>query len=576
MTSAKISQRLQDLKDHYDLVIVGGGIHGAALIWEASKRGIDAVLFEKDDFASGTSANSLKIIHGGIRYLQSMDIPRLLQSVEERTECLRIAPHLVHPMSCVLPTYTNLTKSKFALNIGIRLYEFLSKNRNKNLPSYSWIPPGKVLCKKAAQQIVPKMDLQGLTGLANWYDAQVSNTERMVWCFIKAAMNNGSAAYNYCEVNEFIKSEHSYNGIIIKDKLTQRSYSIRSKQIVNCTGPWAMHHKAYQPNIDNKSDLLPLTKAINIVVKKKLSDIAVAFKIASTENVDDEGISGYLFATPWHEGSIIGTWYFQDNTYPDDLSVDKERVEKLLSQVNSVLKGDKLCIEDVTLIHAGLLPLKRKKGHSASYGLALASQFRVVSSESLEGVQGMHWVTGVKYTTARHVAEQVLRLKPLRTLCKPKQNLPFNQHILGGDIGDFDDFVNQLLSQYGEKFDRKTLQRLASNYGTLTKEILELENQDNSSDPFIPGTTKALKAEIQYILNNESAYTLSDILLRRTDIGSFMLPSAQTIDYVLNELVDYYQLDDLSREEYLKAFLEHYPTWARKQHKIPVSKIDKR
>lgn len=123
--------RLNRLRERYDLIIIGGGVYGAALVWEAALRGLSAILLEKDDFGSGTSANSLKVIHGGFRYLQDLDFSRVRESARERRALIRIAPHLVRPLACIIPTYKEVTRSKTALCVGVKLYDMLARDRNR-------------------------------------------------------------------------------------------------------------------------------------------------------------------------------------------------------------------------------------------------------------------------------------------------------------------------------------------------------------------------------------------------------------------------------------------------------------
>ena len=163
----------------YDLVIIGGGIFAACAAWDASLRGLSVALIEKYDFGSGSSANSLKFIHGGIRYLQHGDIVRLKHSCNERSAMLRVAPHLVRPLPVLIPTYGHGTSGKLFLGLGMYLYDFLTLGRNRGIrDAKQHIPLTRFLSKQEVLNEYPDLDQKGLTGAALFSDAQMYNPDR--------------------------------------------------------------------------------------------------------------------------------------------------------------------------------------------------------------------------------------------------------------------------------------------------------------------------------------------------------------------------------------------------------------
>ena len=168
---------LTQLANHkYDLIIIGGGIYGACVAWDATLRGLSVALVEKADFGHATSANSLKTIHGGLRYLQQLDIKRMRESIRERRTLMRIAPHLVHPLPCLMPTYGHLTKGRAVMALALKVNDLVSFDRNRLEDPQKHLPKGRVISRQECLQLLPNIVREGLTGGAVWHDAQVYNS----------------------------------------------------------------------------------------------------------------------------------------------------------------------------------------------------------------------------------------------------------------------------------------------------------------------------------------------------------------------------------------------------------------
>jgi glycerol-3-phosphate dehydrogenase len=181
----------------FDVVVVGGGIYGAAIAREASLRGLAVALVEKGDFASATSSNSHKIVHGGLRYLQHGDLFRVRASIRERSALLRIAPHLVRVQSFLMPTYGHGLRGREALVAALSLNELLSFDRNRGLDRSRQIPPARMLSATECSRLAPGIPREGLTGGALWYDGLMIDSERMVLAFLMSAAEKGAALANY-------------------------------------------------------------------------------------------------------------------------------------------------------------------------------------------------------------------------------------------------------------------------------------------------------------------------------------------------------------------------------------------
>ncbi|PKQ03897.1 MAG: glycerol-3-phosphate dehydrogenase/oxidase, partial [Alphaproteobacteria bacterium HGW-Alphaproteobacteria-10] len=228
----------------YDLVIVGGGITGASTAWDASLRGLKVALLEKDDFAHATTSGSSKLVHGGLRYLVNGELKLVRESLRERRIWENVAPHMVHPLPFVIPTYGWGMKGPLVLGIGLALYDLLSFDRNwlsdddKKLPGFRRLSKGKAL------DLVPSLRREGLTGAMIYYDCQMFAPERLCLECIEGAVEYGADVANYAEVTGFT-TEVAFGrgvkvtGVTVADEVTGASHTIRGKVVVNAAGPWA-------------------------------------------------------------------------------------------------------------------------------------------------------------------------------------------------------------------------------------------------------------------------------------------------------------------------------------------------
>ena len=182
---------------NYDLLIIGAGINGACAAWDATLRGLSVAIIDKGDFGAATSANSLKFIHGGLRYLQKADIQRTRMSIKERSILLRIAPNFIHPIPCLIPTYGHYKRGKEIMQLAFKINDFFGFDRNSHIAPDKHIPNGKVISKDECLKLFPHFNKNGLTGGAMWYDCQVRNSERLTLSFLLSAANAGVDLCNY-------------------------------------------------------------------------------------------------------------------------------------------------------------------------------------------------------------------------------------------------------------------------------------------------------------------------------------------------------------------------------------------
>lgn len=202
-------------RQRYDVLVVGGGIYGACIAWEAALRGLSVCLIEKYDFGSATSANSLKIIHGGLRQIQHGNLREMRKLVSERGTWMRIAPHLIHPLPVLIPTYGRWAKKMLAAALWIN--DLIGRDRNRIEDLEKFIPAGRIISKRECLELLPDISPTGLTGGAVFYDAQIYNTERLVLSFLRSADTMGADLANYLQARRLLWAGNRILGIEVKD-----------------------------------------------------------------------------------------------------------------------------------------------------------------------------------------------------------------------------------------------------------------------------------------------------------------------------------------------------------------------
>ena len=222
----------------YDLVIIGGGIYGVMLALEAGKRGKRALLLEKDDFGGATSRNHLRTVHGGLRYLQSLDLPRFFESVPERRWFMTNFPALVHVLPCLMPLYGRGLMRPSIMRAGLLLNDILSIGRNQGLPAGGRLPMGRVIGRDSTRQLFPQVDRRGLKGAALWYDAAMPEHQRLLMELLRWACDLGATPLNYVEVENLLLHQGRVRGVVAADRVAAQNLEFRAPVVINAAGPW--------------------------------------------------------------------------------------------------------------------------------------------------------------------------------------------------------------------------------------------------------------------------------------------------------------------------------------------------
>lgn len=376
--------RLTD-REH-DLLVIGGGIHGAAAAWDAAQRGLSVALVEAGDFGSGTSWNSLKTIHGGLRHLPRADFRSLRESTREQAALMRIAPALVRPLPFLLPVYGHGLHGREAMAAALVAADLLGAGASDALPASHRIPRSRMVPAEEVRARAPGVRLEGLTGGASWSDAQVESSERLLLGFLHAAADAGAVLASRVEVTALRRQDARVRGALARDHEGGGALEVRSRMVLITAGPWSDRLSA-AAGISRAPT--PLLRAANLVLRRRLVE---------REALGGRGEGRYLFLVPWRDRCILGTGYQPAG------SLDESRlIDALLLEAGRAFPWTRLERRDVSLVHHGLVP-----GEGGARGLL--TRGRVVDHEAEDGVPGLCSVRSVKYTTARASAEAALDL----------------------------------------------------------------------------------------------------------------------------------------------------------------------
>jgi glycerol-3-phosphate dehydrogenase len=508
----------------YDVVVIGGGIYGVSVARDAVLRGLTVSLIDQGDFANASSSNHHKIIHGGLRYLQHGDFKRMRESTRERSVLLRIAPHLVQPLPFLIPTYRRRFPGRLAMAMALKLNDLLSFDRNRQLARHKKIPRGRIMSKVECLQLCPKIDPQGLTGGALFFDAQVHSPDRLNLALLFSAARAGAELANYVRVGGFLKDRSGVSGVRVKDMLSGDEFTIRARLIVNCAGPWLDHVLRLLTTSTAKSTMR-LLKAVVLITRPVVRNVAVGIpsraRYSDADAIVQKG-HRYFFITPWRHTSLIGTFQSAHGGHPDELAVTDEEIGDFICQINGAFPGAVLEKKDVYRVLCGLLPAAEQDGTDGDAQLEKRAEIR--DHASADGIPGLISVSGVKYTTARSVAEHAVDLIFMKLARKPVHCRTTEIPALGGDIDCFEAFAERALRRRPTFVSAETLTHLLQNYGSEYRSILRYCEDDPAWGELLSSDSPVIKAEALHGVRVEMAQKLTDVVFRRTELATAGYP----------------------------------------------------
>jgi glycerol-3-phosphate dehydrogenase len=475
--------------ERFDVIVIGGGIIGAGIARDAAMRGFRVALFEKNDFGSGTTAGSTRLIHGGLRYLEMLDFALVRMDLRERETLLRIAPHLVKPLEFILPFYGSSLWYRCKMKFGMTLYDWLSYD--KSLPRHRFISPADLAT------IEPELSRQDLQGALAYFDAQANSPERLCVENIIDAREHGAQTFNYAEVTGAILQDQVLRGVRARDLLSddQTEVSVEGRVVVNAAGAW-FDRVAGTLTATAAPAKIRTTKGIHIACPPVTSRAIVVFS-----RVDGR----LMFVIPWLGHSWIGT---TDTDFSGDLATARATsadVDYVLRSVTDYFPT--LDTQQIRFSNAGVRALVKREGSASS-----VSRTHRITDGAGSGTTNLISVLGGKITGYRAIAEEVLdvvcaKLKVTAPCLTAGTPLPGARGHLKPDEN----------SSGG--LGVETITHLFDLYGSRAAQVIQLAAADEQLRAPLSPHAPDIAAQVVFAARTEQCVRLVDFLLRRTLLG---------------------------------------------------------
>ncbi len=476
-----------------DLLIVGGGITGAGIARDAARRGIRTALVDKGDFGSGTSSASSRLIHGGLRYLETGAFRLVFEASHERRVLLRIAPHLVWPVPFLFPVYRGARVPPWKLRVGMWAYDALAAFRNVH--RHRWLGPA------AVRRLEPELRDRELRGAALYYDAQTDDA-RLVMATVRSAAGAGALVANYAEATSLLTPDGRVRGAAVRDVLDGTTRTVRALVVVNAAGPWSdAVRRMDRPGIE---PLLRLTRGSHVVVPR--ARLGHRHAITLTSPLDGR----VMFVLPWGEVSYIGTTDVDDPGDGDAVTTTADDVTYLLRSANAYFPAARLTPADVRATWAGLRALVRAGPQTSA---SAVSREHIVEESS----GGLLTIAGGKLTTYRTMAAELVDRVAARLHeadGRPRAPAPptDREALPGGEAADFAVLTAALREQGASE---ATADHLVRAYGGEAPAILNRVKRNKVlARPLAEGRPE-IRAEVEHVVEREMAVRLGDVLARR-------------------------------------------------------------
>lgn len=496
-------------KETFDLCIIGGGITGAGMLANAVERGWKTILIDKNDFSSGTSSRSSKMIHGGLRYMRNLQFGMVHEALKERGHIIKQFPHLVKPMPFLLPSYSSAI-DLWVKDVVLSVYD--------RLAGKSIIPPHVRLNAAEAKQKLPGINSKKLKGGILYYDAW-TNDSRLTVDVIADGVNKGAVALNYMEVKSFELANDTVKSVICSDKVTGQKISIRANVFVNATGVWT--DEVIHRLTGKASATMQPSKGIHVVIP---SDRMPKECVAIVESAT--GDKRFLYTLPWEHGlTILGATDTDFKGNADKVETTAEDVQYVLDAFNESFPKVHLTVKDAVSVFAGLRPMLKNENDKGAY--SRSREYHI-------------WWNNQNLVT-----------------------------IAGGKLTSFLSMGKRCMNVVEERFKKKTttpsstpvdsLGKWSDNYGHFGKYIEDIVHENPASLSRLDTKYKYIKAEIIFFCRYQFAEKLSDMLTRRTSITYAMKAyDEELINEVAAIMASELKKDEVWIEEQKKKYREHW------------------
>jgi glycerol-3-phosphate dehydrogenase len=496
--------------EHFDVVVIGGGITGAGVALDASSRGYSVALLERGDYAVGTSSRSSKMIHGGLRYLQRFDLGLVREALLERQLMVQLAPHLVYPTPFLVASLGEERRDR-KLGLGLNMYDVMATTRvgrsRRELRSskeedqdFYWSPDRhRTIDREEVQELVPALAARDPKDAYLFYDCQTDDV-RLVLTILGEAERFGAVSLNGAEVTEVTAANGRASGVAFTEFESGERIEVGADHVVNATGVWA---DEIRPEVVEEEDVPRIAPSRGTHLLLDQADLPMGHAAC----IVPAGSGRMIFSLPWYGRTLVGT---TDNDYDGDIThpqPGEDDVGYLLEAVNEFF-GTSLTDSDLVGAYAGVRPLISSGDPRKSVDISRKAELYETSS-------GMLTITGGKLTTWRRMAKQTVdrlveregREAPCHTA-----EIPLGMEARPEDL-EAPDGVGE-----------DSIEQLKFRYGHAARKVLALARGDRKlAQPIVPGRPDLL-AEVAIAARHEQARDVADVLLRRTRLGILAAP----------------------------------------------------
>ncbi|MBI2494302.1 MAG: glycerol-3-phosphate dehydrogenase/oxidase [Candidatus Rokubacteria bacterium] len=483
----------------YDVVVIGGGMAGAGVARDLALRDVSVALVEKGDFASGTTAYSSKLIHGGLRYLELFDFALVRESLRERETLGRLAPHLVRPLPFLVPIWRDSSRSLIKVRLGLALYDWLTPGRARE--RY------RVLRPVDALSLEPGIRAEDLRGAGYYFDDLLVFPERLCLENVLSAGRHGARAFNYAQVEEVLRDARgAIAGVKARDLLSNRVATLRARIVVNAAGPWVDDLRALAGVSERGKRVLRRTKGIHCLLPR-LTERAIY------HGTGDERM---IFVIPWREFSLVGT---TDTDFEGDLDrvhATREEVTYLLGEVRKAVPDPRVALDQVAYTYAGVRPLSWEEGRRES---DVSRAHKVIAEERGRFLS----ITGTKLTCFRSLAaalgDQIVLTLGRRAPSRTAALMLDGTDAEAGTV-EARAWLDVSAEQAATGLPRETLETLVTTYGRGFRRVLARADAAPDGRERLCPANPDIVAQLHAAVDDELAVSLQDMLLRRTGIGT--------------------------------------------------------
>lgn len=498
--------------DHFDLLVIGGGIHGLAAAYDAAGRGLRVALVERDDFGSGASFNHQRTVHGGLRALQRASLRRVREGIAERRAFARIAPHYVKPFPFITGIYGGLTRGRFAMKAALRAYDAIGRRRNDGVSQELHLPASRIESKTATARLFPLVRPEGLKGGAVWYDYQMQQADRLTLAFAFGAQSKGAVLANHTEAVALERDAAGrVKGARAVDRTDGRNITIEADAVLSAAGGQAAAVAALAGiRLD-----VPLVRAMNVMTSRPASDIGLAAPTSAGRMLTIVG---------WRGRALAGTGQSNTLVAADTLPPDRDEVLGFIAEVNQAFPAFKLQPSEVTLVHHAAVPAAIAGGKPD-----LKGEPQLIAHDK-DGASGFYTLIGVKYTTARKAAEDAVTRIGAGLARKLRASRSAIDVLPTAEVADVEAIAVEAARAARIELSPAMARHLSAWYGSATGPVIAaMAERPEWQQPLGPGTL-VTGGEIAHAARNEQALRLRDAVLRRTLLGSAGHPGAEAVD----------------------------------------------